>query len=379
MAWLFGDSTSRARRLVAQLGDPQKSAQAETELLQLGKDAVPALLEALQLPQPALRARAAEVLIRLGPLATPQLIAQLNTASPPVQLQICQIFAQTRPREALPALLGALRSPSQEVRIQAAKTIGGIGDASVLPSLIRLTKDADPGVRVAAVLAMSYFPQSTSTLKDVLLEDAKIEVRQAAARALTRLRDPSTLPALIEALQDGRWWYEREREVEDLLQAILAFGEQAVPYLLETIEHRESVVRRLSALLLGKIKDRRALPALEIALYDLHFEVGETAAQALIGFGREGIEVLIQALQHPEATVRERVVHAMGSLPHPQFTPLLIERLQDSDEAVRLRAIQALARIKDRRALPALQALATDRTNRTLFLAAREAIEEIQK
>ncbi len=377
MSWLFGTPLSRARRWVAQLSEDRHSKQAEEELLRLGKEAVPALLEALAAPDQTLRSRAAQVLIRFGPLATPLLVAQLNTSPPLVQLQICEIFARTRPREALSALLAALRSPIAEVRLRASEVIGLIGDPSILPLLKQLAQDHAADVRIAGVMALAHFPQAVPFLSDLLLDDAALEVRQAAARALARLRDPSSLPTLIEALQDNRWWYEREKEIEDLLNAILAFGAQAVPFLLQIVEHPERAVRRFAVILLGKLKDPRALPALEIALYDLHFEVGEAAAQALLGMDGEAANILHQALRHPEATIRERVVRALQQMPNLAFTPALIECLQDASETVRLEAVQALARSKDRRALPALQALAADRSNRTLSNAARSAIQAI--
>ncbi len=377
MSWLFGTPLSRARRLVSELREASRSRQAEEELLKIGKEAVPALVEALGTSDQTLRSRATEVLIRFGAVATPVLVAQLNTSPPPTQVQICKILAQTRATEALPALLGALRSPFSEVRLQAAETIGRIGNPTILPSLKQLAKDESVEVRIASVISLAHFPQAISVLIQLLLDDPAIEVRRVVARVLARLRDPSALPALIEALQDSRWWYEREKEPEDLLNAILAFGSQAVPALLQIVEHPEQTVRRFAIMLLGKLRDPRAIPAIEIALYDLHFETGQAAAEALIGFGKEGASILLQALHHPEATIRERVIRALQQRPNTEFTPALIACLQDASETVRLEAIKALAKSKDQNALPALQALAMDRSNRLLSSAARDAIEEI--
>lgn len=377
MSWLFGSPHAQAKRLVAQLKEASKASEAAQALLRLGKDALPALLEALRSPDETLRARARAVLIQLGREATPLLISQLNTAPPLVQVQLCEVFVKTQAREALPALIAALHHPDEAVRLQAAQAIGRLGDTSILPALLKVAQDASPEVRVAAVVALGYFPQAVKPLCDLLRDDPKMVVRRAAARALGGLRDPSSLPALLEALEDGFWWYEREREVEDLLQAIAVFGPLAVEPLIQALNSRERAVRRLAAILLGRIGDRRALEPLGLALYDLHFEVGDAAAEALTHFGAVALDIFEEALRHPEAALRERAVRALGKIAHPRAGELLLGSLEDPEEQVRLQTIQSLVALKERRALPILQAMAEDRSQRALSQAARMAIEAI--
>ncbi|MFN3742653.1 MAG: HEAT repeat domain-containing protein [Anaerolineales bacterium] len=56
---------------------------------------------------------------------------------------------------------------------------------------------------------------------------------------------------------------------------------------------------------------------------------------------------------------------------------MLVEFLQDSEEGVRLQAIQTLAQRKERRALPSQQAIVANRSNRMPAEAACAAIIQI--
>jgi HEAT repeat protein len=78
--------------------------------------------------------------------------------------------------------------------------------------LLQALKDGEDEVRSAACLALAFFrdPSTFDEITNVLLDDPKIEVRQAAARGLGNTGHPAALPYLLEALHDSYWWYERE-------------------------------------------------------------------------------------------------------------------------------------------------------------------------
>lgn len=70
MNWLTGGKQGEAKRLIAQLSDPTKRDHAAQELIRLGADAVPSLVEALSTQDLNLLLLVQQVLARI-PSVTP--------------------------------------------------------------------------------------------------------------------------------------------------------------------------------------------------------------------------------------------------------------------------------------------------------------------
>jgi len=381
MNWLTGSKHSEARRLVKQLKDVSKRDHAEAELLRLGAEAAPALIEALQTPDHNLLPLYQGVLVRMGVAATPALTQSLLNDHPLIRGRVAEVLAQTKDPKAVPALLSALDGEFYTVRALAARALGAIGAQEAIQPLLEALKDSELEVRVEAVGAIGMFklPETFDNMADLLLEDLQIEARQAAARALGATKHPQAIPYLMLTLRDPFWWYEREQAAEALLDAIAGMGTQAVDVLLEALTDNEMAVRRFSAKLLGRIGDRRAIKRLGMALYDTHFEVGAAAAESLAGFGPVGLKILADALQHPEAWLRQHAIAGLTLSGDKRIVPVILDMLNDPEREVQKQAIRSLGELKDERALPALQAIAIDRRDVEMYKLARGAIEELGK
>jgi HEAT repeat protein len=375
MNWLTGGTYGEAKRLIAQLADSAKRDWAAKELIKLGADAVPPLIDALQTQDPNLVLHYEHVLARISS-ATPALTKSLATAHPIVRGRVAEVLGISKDKSAIPALLDAVRGQYFTVRSRAALALGNIGDPSVIPVLLPLLKDADGEVRSAACIAIAKFrdPSTFDDITNILLDDPLIEVRQSAARALGETEHPAALPFLMEALRDSSWWFEREQAASDLLTAIEKMGQAAVEPLIEALGDKEGTVRKYAAIMLGDLGDIRAIEELGMALYDLHHEVGEVAADALVKFGENAVEILIESLSHPEAAIREHAVIALGKIQDARVVPVLIEALQDPDRTVQIQAILTLGNLKNAQARPALQDIARSRTDRELALLAKKAL-----
>ena len=380
MNWLTGSKQGEAKRLVTQLGDVTKRDRAAQELLRLGSDAVPVLLEALQTKDTSLLLLYQQILARI-PSATPLLIKTLKTAHPVVRGRVAEIFGIKKDRNAVPALLEALQGEYFTVRSRAALALGKMGESEAIRPLLDALTDPEDEVRSAACLALGYFkdPSTFDDITNVLLDDPKIEVRQAAARALGNTGHPAALPYLMEALHDSYWWYEREYAAGDLLLAIEKMGMAAVQPLIEALKDKEGTVRKFAAILLGKLGDPRAIEPLGMALYDLHHEVGKVSAESLARFGVPSLEVLVEALSHPEMWIRIHSIAALSQIRDPRVTPFLLEMLNDPERDVKKEVIQSLGNLKDRRALPALQEIVANRSDRELHTLAKQALENLAK
>jgi len=287
MNWLTGGPQGEAKRLVVQLGDLTKRDAAAKELIKMGADAVPPLIDALQTEDPNLIPYYQHILARI-PSAAPTLTKALATAHPIVRGHAAEIFGISRDKSAIPALLDALKGEYFTVRSRAALALANIGDAKVIHFLLPLLKDKEDEVRSAACVSIARFcdPSTFDDITTVLLDDPIIEVRQSAARALGGTKHPAALPFLMEALRDSSWWFEREQAAADLLTAIRNMGAAAVEPLIEALGDKEGTVRKYAAIVLGEMGDVRAVEELGMTLYDLHVEVGKVAAEALAKFVR---------------------------------------------------------------------------------------------
>lgn len=119
MDWFIGSKQGEAKRLIAQLADVTKRERAAQNLIQMGGEAVPLLIEALQTKDLSLLPSYQQILARI-PSAGPLLIKTLDTAHPIIRGRIAEVFGMSRDRNAVPALLQALQGEYFTVRSRAA-------------------------------------------------------------------------------------------------------------------------------------------------------------------------------------------------------------------------------------------------------------------
>jgi len=91
MNWLTGGMQGEARRLITQLADSTKRDAAARELIQLGADSVPPLIDALQTQDLSLLLYYQQILARI-PSATPLLIKTCSTAHPIIRARVVEIL-----------------------------------------------------------------------------------------------------------------------------------------------------------------------------------------------------------------------------------------------------------------------------------------------
>ena len=215
-------------------------------------------------------------------------------------------------------------SKSWKKRAFAANKLGQIGSAKVVPLLfkiIRNVKDEDEGVR------------------------------NAALRALGRIRDKRAVPFLIEALGYPETWLPPR--VGEILVSI---GEEAIEPLIKELKNYQSETRRQwAAEILGWLEAKSATIHLIDALFDISPEVRAKSVGALgkIRDDRAVSKLTELLISDPVPFVRVRVSKALGEIGHPSVIDYLINVLNDPEWWVRVRAVEALEQMGDK-AVPAL-------------------------
>ena len=213
-------------------------------------------------------------------------------------------------QQSIRRLIQALRRGSQSERERAARQLGRVPMANVNQALIdALLHDPDKDVRKEAAKSLGNLgaEQAVPALRYAERFDPSKRVREAAEHALReiRRRHPNAPvwrePRYPDRDRDDRFWEHRRdfdpewdraySELHRLLQE-LAFGDKG---------DRKDAAKKL-----GKLEDRRAVPALIDALRrDPEEDVREEAAEAL---GRIGDRSALPALRWAERYDEEKDV-----------------------------------------------------------------------
>eukprot|EP00439_Symbiodinium_sp_Y106_P020455 s6408_g2.t1 len=144
-------------------------------------------------------------------------------------------------------------------------------------------------IPTVALTSLGYLGVSTTAVLEVLmdaLEDSSSEVKSAAAAALGMLSAPVATDALAACLADGQS-HVRAAAAKAIGQIGGKSASTAVPKLLQTLRDPDHVVRRCSAVSLGRIGTfaATAAPYLADAMRDSHAPVREAAAISISRLG----------------------------------------------------------------------------------------------
>ena len=278
---------------------------------------------------------------------------------------------------AVSALSSVLRSGSDERRVAAANALSEMGDAAVLKPLIGALKDGEAMVRSAAAngLARVGDPQSSLSLIPVLRDPVR-NVRVAAVNALGQIADRNSLNALLVMVNDREW------EVRAVLaEALGKLGDKrALPVVLSLLNDRDQEVRQNAADALGRVGDDSVLENLVMAMVDEHMGVRQAASRAIIMVDAfwdrsprvEGmVAELREAMKHRDTGVQTAAANLLRRLTgrtagggvagldkrrqSEAVMDILTRLTRDTDEDVRLAAVEALVRTQVPSVIPTLQ------------------------
>ena len=200
---------------------------------------------------------------------------------------------------------------------------------------------------------------------------------------------PQTSPAnaeqsvdeLVEAFKKAE-----RRGADQYAISLAALGEPGVEKLIELLQDETPHIREFSAMALGNVQAKQAVPSLLPVLHDEQWRVRQAALSALVEIqpdeamkylvpamsdealavrysaaeelGNIGTEpatnALISHLNDKNGFVRMAIVNALGSIHSERVVEPLIEALQDESERVRRASVLALSKIKSERAVAAL-------------------------
>jgi HEAT repeat protein len=170
--------------------------------------AVPALVSALDDPSEDVRTVAARSLAAIrDPSTVEALVAALGQPSRWTVSIVAQDLVDMG-ADAVPALLRMLHSERHATAVAAVQILGEIRDARAADPLVRLLQSSPQlNVRAQAAAALGKLGGAgPCRALESALRDPAWQVRSQAAKALGRIAPPETAPLLGEAIFDGNWW-----------------------------------------------------------------------------------------------------------------------------------------------------------------------------
>jgi len=216
------------------------------------------------------------------------------------------IFARKRPdvdglaaRKDIAGLVKALRYDDIEVQTRVSAVLGSFG-AEAIDELLAALKKKDKNIRLGII------------------------------EALTRIKDPRTVPALIDTLSDP--------STEVRWEAAIALGEtgdgQAVGPLINALKDHDKYVRYGAASALMKIGWKPENDEQKAFCF-----VGVQDWKAVQQIGKPAIPALSLILEDRDSVVRQKAIEILGEIGDPNATPALIRSLGDASPEVRWKAV----------------------------------------
>jgi HEAT repeat protein len=257
-----------------------------------------------------------------------------------VRVQAARALGAIADAAATDPLLAALgQDTAIDVRTEAARALGAIGNRAATDALTSVLDDhRDVVLRAMEALERIADPRCIDVVVRKL-EDADSNVGRAAFRILAAIDDPRTVDSLIEGLGHAQPFSHFShqvakalvakndaRAVEPLVSAAVAHSDielaaaavaldrdAAVELLLVALRDGPEDVRCNSAALLGFVRASAAAPALRAAVRSSSDALRRLAVSALGDIrDRDSVQVLVTALDDPDAGVRHRSAEALA-------------------------------------------------------------------
>jgi len=373
-------------RVVAWLADPEarvRRAAAEALVRQPTPSAVAPLSRVLGDPDAAVRAAAARALgSSVAPAAVVALLGRLDDNDAEVREAVATALARIGDRAAVVPLIGKIQDTRPNVRRSVAFALGALGDGRASSALTLLLRDSDEVVRIAALKALGTLASGDAALAVIsLLEDERRpQVRDAALQALAQMPSDAGIDALMKALSG-----DDPREKSPVRAALARTGARAVPRLKACLAGQPTFnLGDGCALVLGEIRADGAVDAITQSLRrGVVRPRAALAALAACGDHR-ALSIVVEYLAVDDPWVRRAAVEAAQTLldqtdPDGRAVEPILRALDAAHgrKAERVALVSLLGKTGSLRAAPTLAALANDKADPSLRLAAIEALGRV--
>lgn len=302
------------------------------ELNEIGEDPCTWLTDSLNHEVELVRIGAVEELGIIGDdRAIEPLIITLDDKSESVRAETAKAFGKLKSSRAVVPLINVLQDEGNEVRRFAAEALGEIGDSLAIDPLITILDDSDYSVSYSAINALSKIGGSAIEPLAEALSSANPNVRWGAANALSRLGDQKVIKYLIRASDDS--CADVRASIAETLGQF--DSDHVIETLASLLDDPDVNVRCCAVESLGNIGDIKTVGQLGFAIYDREVDVRKSAIEALAKIrSKKSLHFLSNALKDSDVDVQVRAVEALKDLGDSRAIEPLIHHLVEADAEV---------------------------------------------
>lgn len=345
--------------------DPDKQIHNNTAqtLGEIKNGTLDSLLRALKDHDPEVRANAATALGKTkDKKAVEPLIISLKDKEWEVRKNAVEALGEIRDGKAIIPVTALLQDKKSKVEVSAkealAKIIYGIAEDHDIDQLIRTLQSQEKIVRQITVSAMIDLKEE-DTIAPLIdsLNDRDPQVREDAAKALKNMGKVVVKPLLYTISEDLPMASSTISILGDLKES------SAVESLIGVLKYfKDTKVRYAAVKALGEIGDTRSILPLIETLHDKDTRVREGAAEALRKMGQAVVAPLMTTLSGDNLHIRYFAIVLLGDLKNSRAVAPLIVILKNSESwALRFEAARALGKIKDPIAVGSLREALNDK------------------
>ena len=247
------------------------------------------------------------------------------------------------------ALDRKLRAGPNVVRMEVLDALEAMASDEVLPPLVEAIGSRFPEVRNRARDVLNALSkQDLLEMPRVvvwLLRSRDVNVRRMAVDLARQVKDPAgTLwPKVMELLRDEDWWV-RERVVDALVDLA---GEQITPHMVEFLADKNDVVRRFAVGVLQQLGDPRALGALvRCATDDTDWWTREKAIEAVALLRDERAVPYVVNIMRQEPELRLACLDALLKMGARDSVKYIAPLLESEDPDIRLASLRFMERME---------------------------------
>ncbi|MFC1511249.1 HEAT repeat domain-containing protein [Candidatus Margulisiibacteriota bacterium] len=311
------------------------------EIMELGINAIPALVSALNDRNSFVSEKAAEIIIQMNhESATPHLTRLLDNEGHKVRGKAAKILL----------VIKKLDQGSQEYKNLLAYQFVGeeecskvvvLGRTAAVPALEKVLGSKDDNLRAGAISAFGEIgTKEDAPMIGRFLDDENRLVRGSAAEALLKLENPRVNSRRYKRLfayqliAEGEW------------ERVVKLGRMAVPALEKTLSDSDfgKVLMAAGALLKAKRLKPRSPKYRQLYAYQL---VGRQEWREVVKTGKSTLPALDRALEtETEENSKIQIIETLEQIGHKAAIPILEKALMDFYFQVRRKAAEVLLRLK---------------------------------
>ncbi|MBI5286534.1 MAG: HEAT repeat domain-containing protein [Deltaproteobacteria bacterium] len=329
---------------------------------------IPTILDGLRSEDNAgLRNSSIEVLTRMGKTTLPCLLKALEDKDHGFRKFVVDILGDIGGEEVVSTLIEAMKDEDENVRLSAIEGLGKVGDDRAVNVLLEIVEIGDIPLKFTALESLSRIGRPIPM--EGVYKAAQVPLlRKAAYDVMGKVGGVEAIPYLIEGLKEtsssslGAVLVALRRLAgrvgEDVIRESPARGldASAVERITHMLEGSDAEVKRGAVSLLGLIGKVESIPAL--LRVGASEEFMEDVSRAIIRFGKNATDPLIQAYYTEEGGVRSFICYLLGEIGDMKAEGFLIEALRDGYGHVRSQTAIALGKLGSRKAVgPIIQLL----------------------